>query len=119
MAKKNKGKEPQRRPARSINLQFQDKTAERYLTTQLAKAEKLYEAARYEEALQTLEPLAERFPGREKVLELLGISYASAGRLAEAREAFIRALSVSPSSASPLARFNLAQLYALTGYPYL
>src|SRR5438045_736406 len=121
MPKKNKPKDNHkpRRLSRQINLQFEDKTAERFLGGQLSRAEKQYEAGRYDEALQILEPLAERYPDREKVLELLGISYASAGRLAEAREAFIRNLALGPDEAGPLARFNLAQLYALTGYPFL
>lgn len=117
MAKKSKDKDKSRRPVRQI--QFEDKTAERQFSTQMAKAEKLYEAAKYSEAVETLEPLLGRFSDRLKLLELLGISYASSNLLTEAREMFERALALTPSNAGFLTRFNLAQLYVLTGFTFL
>jgi|GEM_PF-2525018 len=117
MAKK-KEKDKKSRPARQINMQFQDLTAERYFNSQFSKAESLYEAGKFSDALHILEPLTERYPNRPNLFDLLGLSYASAGFLLEGEEAFERAVALSPVS-STLSRFNLAQLFVLLNLYFL
>lgn len=120
MAKKiSKDKNRGAGPGRSIKFQFADKTAERYLSSQLSKAEKLYEASQYAEALKLLEPLPARYPGQPRLLEMLGLVYAQSGALAEARDTLEEAFQLAPGETGRLAQFNLAQVYALTGFTFL
>ena len=117
MAKKI-GKD-QAKKGRSIQFQFADKTAERYIGSQLTRAGKFYDENRFEEALQVLEPLPTRYPNQPRLFEQLGLTYARLGRLTEAREALEEAFRLTPGTSGLLAQFNLAQVYALTGYTFL
>lgn len=120
MSKKNQNNKPKNNKNAPRRLEFlEDKTAERYFLSQLSKAEKLYEAAKYQDAIAILEPLLDKNRSRVNLLELLGVSYAAAGYLTEAREVFEQALVIAPGSLDLLSRFNLAQLYAMTGYNFL
>ena len=118
MAKKKDTKKDQR-PNRTIQLQFADKTAERYLQSQLSKGERLFEAGHYDEGLKILEPLAQRYPDNLQLLELLGATYGSLGYRAEAQAAFETALALPGQKAGMLTRFNLIQTYILSDYPFL
>jgi Flp pilus assembly protein TadD len=115
MAKKGGNNKNNRR---SIEF-MEDKTSERYFSSQLSKASKLYDAEKYDEAIKILEPLTEKYRNRVNLLELLGISYAAASYLTEARDTFEQALAIAPGELDLLTRFNLAQLYVLTGYNFL
>lgn len=116
---KKKDNRKERRPNRTIQLQFPDKTAERYLHTQLTKGEKLFEAGRFEEGLQILEPLVQRYPNDLSLLELIGATYGSLGYRSEAQASFEAALALPGQTAGMLTRFNLIQTYILSDYPFL
>ncbi len=116
---KKKDTKKDRRPNRTIQLQFPDKTAERYLQSQLAKGEKLFEAGRFDEGLQVLEPLTQRYPNDLPLLELIGATYGSLGYRSEAQAAFEAALTLPGQKAGALTRFNLVQTYILSDYPFL
>jgi tetratricopeptide (TPR) repeat protein len=118
MAKKKESKKDHR-PNRTIQLQFPDKTAERYLQSQLSKGEKLFEAGHFDEGLKILEPLSQRYPTNLQLLELLGATYGSLGYRAEAQAAFETALALPGQKAGMLTRFNLIQTYILSDYPFL
>ncbi len=121
MSKKNKGKKPVRpvRPTNTNVVPFRDMTAERRYTLQMAQATKLYQEQRLDEAIELLEPLAERFSDRAEMLNLLGVCYAEVGQLSEARSAFERVLEISKGKVRGLTRYNLTQLYVLTGFTFL
>jgi tetratricopeptide (TPR) repeat protein len=116
---KKKFTKKDRRPDRTIQFQFPDKTAERYLQSQFTKGEKLFEAGRFEEALQVLEPLAQRYPDHLALLELTGATYGSLGYRSEAQATFEAALALPGQKAGALTRFNLIQSYLLSDYPFL
>jgi tetratricopeptide (TPR) repeat protein len=116
---KKKDPKKDRRPNRNIQIQFPDKTAERYLQSQLSRGEKLFEAGRFEEGLQVLEPLLQRNPGHLPLLELIGATYGSLGYRAEAQAAFEAALALPGQKAGALTLFNLVQTYVLNDYPFL
>ena len=118
MAKKKDTKKDHR-PNRTIQLQFPDRTAERYLQSQLTKGERLFEAGRFADGLQILEPLSQRYPANLQLLELLGATYGSLGYRAEAQAAFEAALALPGQKAGMLTRFNLIQTYILSDYPFL
>lgn len=118
MTKKKETKK-EHRPNRTIQMQFPDRTAERYLQSQLIKGERLFETGQYDEALRTLEPLARRYSSNLQLLELLGATYGSLGYRAEAQAAFEAALALPGQQAGMLTRFNLIQTYLLSDYPFL
>ncbi len=125
MAKKNNSKNNNKnnnrsnRPGGGPGLpKFSDLTTDRFLASQKAKVEKLLEAEEFDEALETLEVLTQKYPNRAEVFELLGATYVGMNYLEAGRDAFERVLELSPKP-DVLTRFNLANLYALTGYPLL
>ncbi len=117
--KSNDKKGPRQGKRTVFQLQFEDKTTERFLTGQLAKARRLAEANQPEEGIKLLEPLAEKYGGRASILEPLADAYAAAGYLAEARRTLEEALTLAPRTATLSLRFKLAQLYVLTGFNFL
>ncbi len=121
MAHKNKDKNKKGRPNMPGLPKFRDLTAERHLASQKTRVEKLFEEENFEEALELLEPLAEKYPDKVEVFDMLGAAYVALNYLDEGRDAFERAVELTPKGQSPdaLARFNLANLYALTGFPLL
>jgi Flp pilus assembly protein TadD len=116
MSKKNKPSK--HRPAKGQPQPYRDLTADRFLTTQRNKIEKLFEQEEFEQAVDLLEPLTEKYPNRPEVFEMLGAGYVGLNFLEDARDAFEKALNLTPQPEA-LARFNLANLYAVTGFPLL
>ncbi len=120
MAKKTKDKNKKNRPHTPGLFQFRDMTAERQYATQKAKAESLYQAERYAEALEILEPLAEKYPKRAELIDLLGVSYAGAGYYEDARAAYEQVLTLNPPKQMIAGvRHNLCQSYFVTTFPAL
>ena len=99
---------------------MRDLTAERFFSSQTAKADRLLENEEYDEALQILIPLSQKYPNRAEAFEALGTAYVGIEFFAGARDAFEQALHLSPvNRVDPLLRFNLAHMYILTGLPLL
>src|SRR5690349_15295478 len=115
MSKKNK---PSKSRPQAKGQQFRVLTADRFLTNQRNKIEKLFEQEEFEQAVDLLEPLTEKYPNRPEVFEMLGAGYVGLNFLEDARDAFEKALKLT-SEPEALARFNLANLYAVTGFPLL
>src|SRR3954453_13674275 len=116
--KKNDKVRKNRPPAKGQPQPFRDLTADRFLATQRNKIEKLFEEEEFEQAVDLLEPLTDKYPNRPEVFEMLGAGYVGLNFLEDARDAFEKALYLTPEPEA-LARFNLANLYAVTGFPLL
>jgi tetratricopeptide (TPR) repeat protein len=129
MSKKSKSnKDKKKKPGQGQRtLFFQDLTAERHFQTQMAKALKLGKDKHYAEALETLEPLEDKFSDRADLFELLGVIQYSVQAYDSAREAFARAMELEPLEKrtghglanGPLIQFNLASSYVMSGFPLL
>jgi tetratricopeptide (TPR) repeat protein len=98
---------------------FRDITAERQLKKALADAEGYIEDEMFEEALEALVPLVQRYPLNDEVYELLGMAYLGMGLLEQARDAFEHVLDIVGKAATSAQRFQLATIYTMTGYPTL
>ncbi len=127
MSKKNKNrpgdhKKPnQGQPGRGLPGGMRDLTGERHFNTQMAKASRLIEEEDNEAALVVLAPLAQKYPDRIEVLDLLGVLYVNQELFELARDTFEKAVSIGrkKNQVDSVMLFNLAHMYLLTGFPLL
>lgn len=120
MPKKNKpGGKPAKKAGGQAAGMNRDLTAERELKRQMAKAERFAENEEFDEALEILIPLAARFPRNDELLELLGMCYIGVGLPEQARDTFEQVIDLLGKGSDPLQRFQLASVYAMTGFPAL
>ncbi|HEX2910308.1 MAG TPA: tetratricopeptide repeat protein [Chloroflexia bacterium] len=119
MSKKTKRNDPRLQPRPRDTHKFQDLTTERYFKSQMTKAQRLSETNHLGQALEILNELAKKYPDRAELFNLLGTTSAEANDFSAAREALEKAITLAPPSSVQLTRYNLAQAYLLSGYPFL
>ena len=121
MAKKNRRSDHKKpKPGGGSTNMSRDLTAERHFSSQIGKAERFIENEDFENAVEILAPLIQKYPDRMEVFEMLGTAYFGLELPMGARDAFERAIQVSPANqVDPLLRFNLASSYLMTNLPLL